>query len=127
MKKEDALIRANDDSAKASFEDESSKSGFEPDKAENLPQLQVPDLPEDATSVPPEVMENLPVLTEAVSAEEQAADEQVENFDSVSDTQDVPAQSESWVEVCQMRVTNLAGEIQALHERLDRFEKRTKA
>jgi hypothetical protein len=123
MTKDDALIRSHDDSARVDLEDDAATGGFEPDMVENLPQLQVPDLPEDATSIPPEVMANLPVLTETATPEEQA---QGQDFESVSDTQELPVQSESWAEVCQMRISNLTGEIQSLNERLDRFEKRIK-
>jgi hypothetical protein len=121
MKKEDNLIRSDQDPESVNLEEDDSSSGFEPDTVENLPQLHVPDLPEDATSIPPEALANLPVLTETAAPQDSESIEQV-----VSDTQDDVPQAESWSEVCQMRISNLAGEIQSLHERLDRIEKRTK-
>jgi hypothetical protein len=105
---------------------ESEEKGFVPDSAESLPQLKVPDLSNETTSLPPEALANLPVLTLAVSETELPQDESQSIMDE-GDTQEQAPQSESWVEVCQMRISNLTADIQLLHERLDRLEKRTKA
>jgi len=111
-----------------------------------LPQITVPDLPEDATGLSAEAMSNIPTLTDLVgdlasepvvpnyvapqvvspAATEKAEPDEVfkdENSEAVSlETQDSPAQADQWRAVLQARMGKLTGDIHTLNSRLDRLE-----
>ena len=70
MKKDETLIRSNPEDEKGSIKNDTEKpTSFHVDKAEDLPKLEIPDLPPDATSLSPEELANVPVLTESVAVD----------------------------------------------------------
>ncbi len=65
---EPSLIRS--DHADAAVSVTGGDTGFQPSfKPENVPQIKVPDVPEDATGLPPEALAHIPTLTERVPAQ----------------------------------------------------------
>lgn len=68
---EPSLIRPDHADAAVSVtgEDTVFKSGFQP---EHVPQIHLPDVPQDATHLPPEALAHIPTLTERVSAQADA-------------------------------------------------------
>lgn len=117
---------------------------FEPSyQPETLPQISVPDLPDDAQGLTAEALAQVPTLTEQVdaddgplpevvpesevvgSATEVLAEEQ-ETLAHEESAQDTPAQADTWGEELQVRMGKLNGDIQTLNARLDRLEERNK-
>jgi hypothetical protein len=118
--------------------------GYQPG---TLPQIQVPDLPDDAQGLSAEALAQVPTLTELVDGEEVAApdesevSEPVQTPDEVSEEtvslavsegvcdasiQEEPAQADTWGEQLHVRMGKLTDDIQSLNARLDRFEERSK-
>ena len=117
--------------------------GYQPG---TLPQINVPDLAEDAKGLSAEALANVPTLTELVDPDpvlkEVPAEpaEIVEPSDSaeapiVSEpdssvhdepAQDEPAQADTWGEQLQIRMGKLNDDIHTLNVRLDRLEERNK-
>ncbi len=127
--------------------------GYQPG---TLPQINVPDLAEDAKGLSAEALANVPTLTELVEPDPVLEDvpvapaEIVEPSDSaeapivsepteaspclaepdasVQDepAQDEPAQADTWGEQLQVRMGKLNDDIHTLNARLDRLEERNK-
>jgi hypothetical protein len=127
--------------------------GYQPG---TLPQINVPDLAEDAKGLSAEALANVPTLTELVEPDPVLEDvpvapaEIVEPSDlseapmvpestealacsaesdaSVQDepAQDEPAQADTWGEQLQVRIGKLNDDIHTLNVRLDRLEERNK-
>jgi hypothetical protein len=126
MSTDDTLIRANQPDQSVKTDD--SDAEFKIDKPEQLPQLTIQNLPEDAKSISPEDLAHVPTLTESVTTEDSASVQSGEQLpEQAAQAQELMPQTDSWIEVCQMRIANLSDEIHSLNERLDRFEKRIKA
>jgi len=68
---EPSLIRPDHADAPVSVtgDDAGFQAGFQP---ENVPHIQLPDVPQDATSLPPEALAHIPTLTERVPADAEA-------------------------------------------------------
>lgn len=68
---EPSLIRPDhaDSPVSVTGEDAGVQAGFQP---ESVPHIQLPDVPQDATSLPPEALAHIPTLTERVPAELEA-------------------------------------------------------
>ena len=113
--------------------------GYQP---ETLPHISVPDLADDAQGLSAEALAQVPTLTEWVDASAQdapleavvaeavvdaVADVVAEPSESAPVIQEVPAQSDTWVEDLQVRMGKLTGDIHTLNARLDRLEERNKA
>jgi hypothetical protein len=122
--------------------------GYQPG---TLPQLNVPDLPEDAQGLTAEALAKVPTLTELVEPEAASAeaphDEVVEILESSElvetavaieaahesspEESEAPAQADeaqadTWGEQLQVRMGKLTGDIHTLNARLDRLEERNK-
>ena len=122
--------------------------GYQPG---TLPQLSVPDLPEDAQGLTAEALAKVPTLTELVEseatpaaaphAESAEADERGVTTDtSVANeaiepslhqepeapAQAQPAQADTWGEQLHVRMGKLTDDIHTLNVRLDRLEERNK-
>jgi FtsZ-binding cell division protein ZapB len=122
--------------------------GYQPG---TLPQLNVPDLAEDAQGLTAEALANVPTLTELVEPEAAPAevvnDEAAEVLESCEPNEtavaieaaqasspeeaEVPAQAEAaqadtWGEHLQARMGKLTDDIHTLNVRLDRLEERNK-
>ena len=105
--------------------------GYQPG---TVPELTVPDLAEDAVGVSAEVLAEaaIPTLTEQVlpeggsDATNEAATEEggAEPDEIEAAPQEPPAQTDTWHEQMQVRMSKLTGEIQTLNDRLDRLEQR---
>ena len=128
------------------------QAGFKP---ENVPQINLPDVPQDATGLPPEAMAHIPTLTERVPA---ASDDSAtpagdtvpvlevppedpivtdaqppEAVDALSDatevaeqTQEPQVEADTWVQQMQVRMDRLMDDIHNLNDRLDQLENKTK-
>jgi hypothetical protein len=122
--------------------------GYQPG---TLPQLNVPDLAEDAQGLTAEALANVPTLTELVEPEVAPAEvthdevaevlepsEPVETPAAIeaaeatspeeaeAPAQDEPAQADTWGEQLQVRMGKLTDDIHTLNVRLDRLEERIK-
>ncbi len=122
--------------------------GYQPG---TLPQLNVPDLAEDAQGLTAEALANVPTLTELFEPEaapaEVAHDEAAEVLEPSepvetpvgieaaessspeepeTPAQDEPAQADTWGEHLQVRMGKLTDDIHTLNVRLDRLEERNK-
>ena len=110
--------------------------GYQPG---TLPQISVPDLPDDAQSLSAEALAQVPTLTELVDepvevvVTEAVAD--VAASHEVPETvvpelepsiQDTPAQADTWGEGLQVRMGKLTDDIHTLNARLDQLEERNK-
>jgi len=135
------------DSGAIQLEPSPFEAGFQPG---TLPQISVPDLPEDATGLSAEALSNIPTLTELVNdmpaelvvpkfkapqavppiATEKAEQTQVFKDESPEsaglEAQDSPAQADLWSEELQTRMVKLTGDIHTLNARLDRLEELNK-
>ncbi|NDF46570.1 MAG: hypothetical protein EB125_13025, partial [Betaproteobacteria bacterium] len=128
------------------------QAGFKP---ENVPHINLPDVPQDATGLPPEALAHIPTLTERVPAasEDEASPagdtlpvlevlpevptvteaQPPEAADALSDatevaeqTQEPQVEADTWVEQMQVRMDRLMDDIHTLNDRLDRLENKTK-
>jgi len=115
--------------------------GYQP---ETLPQISVPDLPDDAQGLSAEALAQVPTLTEQVDAP--AASEpapevaaptveavaqpqapETESPEAVVAIQDAPVQADTWGEELHVRMGKLTDDIHTLNARLDRLEEKNKA
>ena len=118
--------------------------GYQP---ETLPQISVPDLPEDAQGLSAEALAQVPTLTELVDGESveqvkeadkpETSEPSPAQQDSAVETlaseetlpapiQDTPPQADTWGEELQARMGKLTDDIHTLNARLDRLEERSK-
>jgi hypothetical protein len=104
---------------------------------ETLPHITVPDLAEDAQGLNAEALSKVPTLTELVeqdAAAQEVLPEEVAEVIHASpspaepevQTQEEPAQADTWGEHLQVRMGKLTDDIHTLHARLDRLEERNK-
>lgn len=119
---------------------------FEPAyQPQTLPQIQVPDLPDDAQGLSAEALAQVPTLTELVDGDPVVPQEQP-SVDTPALTepepetepleqeapeeacvQETPPQADTWTEQLQVRMGKLSDDIHTLNARLDRLEERNKA
>lgn len=107
--------------------------GYQPG---TLPQIQVPDLPEDAQGLSAEALAQVPTLTELVEGEDVATVDESHVSEPVEPPQEVPeeicdaqiqeepAQADTWSEQLHARMGRLTDDIHSLNARLDRLEER---
>ena len=123
--------------------------GYQPG---TLPQLSVPDLPEDAQGLTAEALAKVPTLTDLVQPEPESAQAQddagaevlapsepdvvsavadpaqaASSEESEAPAQADAAQADTWGEQLQVRMGKLTDDIHTLNARLDRLEERNKA
>jgi hypothetical protein len=151
---EPSLIRPDHADAAVSVTggDSGFQAGFKP---ENVPHINLPDVPQDATGLPPEALAHIPTLTERVPAasddsaspkgdtvpvlevtpeDPAGTDAQpLEAADALSDatevaeqTQEPQVEADTWVQQMQVRMDRLMDDIHNLNDRLDRLENKTK-
>lgn len=147
---EPSLIRPDhaDEAVSVAGGDTGFQSGFKP---ENVPQINLPDVPQDATGLPPEALAHIPTLTERVPAASDEASsppgdtvptlemlpddeivteaqpsEPMDAPDEAEPTQEPEVQADTWVEQMQVRMDRLMDDIHNLNDRLDRLENKTK-
>ena len=147
---EPSLIRPDhaDTAVSVTGGDSGFQSGFKP---ENVPQINLPDVPQDATGLPPEALAHIPTLTERVPTGSDEAspppgdtvptlemlpDEEIvteaqppestHQTDEAPPTQEPEVQADTWVEQMQVRMDRLMDGIHTLNDRLDRLENKTK-
>lgn len=121
---------------------------FEPAfETDQVPRIEVPNLPEDAQGLTAEELAKLPSAGSAASetapakepSEENAPQEVAKDINiSVLDelqalpvldevhAQEMPLHVDTWLEVLQKRTEKLSEDIRVLHERLDLLEKKSK-
>ena len=151
---EPSLIRPDHADAAVSVTggDTGFQAGFKP---ENVPHINLPDVPQDATGLPPEALAHIPTLTERVSAtsddsatpagdtvpvlevppeDPTVTDAQPpEVAGALSDatevaeqTQEPQVEADTWVQQMQVRMDRLMDDIHNLNDRLDQLENKTK-
>jgi len=151
---EPSLIRPDHADAAVSMTggDTGFQAGFKP---ENVPHINLPDVPQDATGLPPEALAHIPTLTERVPATSDdsappAGDtvpvlevppedititqtqpleitvEQPDATEVAEQTQEPQVEADTWVEQMQVRMDRLMDDIHNLNDRLDRLENKTK-
>ncbi len=151
---EPSLIRPDHADAAVSVTggDTGFQAGFKP---ETVPQINLPDVPQDAAGLPPEALAHIPTLTERVPAasgdseptagdtvptlvvpleDDTTADAQSqETTDALTDsaevaeqTQEPEVQADTWVQQMQVRMDRLMDDIHTLNDRLDQLENKTK-
>ncbi len=147
---EPSLIRPDhaDVSVSVTGGDAGFQAGFKP---ENVPQINLPDVPQDATGLPPEALAHIPTLTERVPAASDEATppagdtvptlemlpddetitevqppEPTDETDEAQPTQEPEVQADTWVDQMQVRMDRLMDDIHTLNDRLDRLENKTK-
>ena len=147
---EPSLIRPDHADAPVSVAGEG--AGFQPGfTPENVPHINLPDVPQDATGLPPEALAHIPTLTERVPASDttrapaadtvpvlemlpDASDEAeaalseapLDLVEEAALTQEPEVESDTWVQQIQVRMDRLVDDIQTLNDRLDRLENKTK-
>ena len=117
---------------------------FEPAyQPQTLPQIQVPDLPDDAQGLTAEALAQVPTLTELVDgepvvpqaqpsedtpalAEPESDAEPLKEAPEEAPVQETPPQADTWTEQLQVRMGKLSDDIHTLNARLDRLEERNK-
>lgn len=119
-------------------------SPFEPGfKPGTVPQITVPDLPDDVQGLSAEALSQVPTLTELVDpvpdASEESETAEVEKAEEASaievaevaqvgeepkedEIQETPPQADTWTEELQVRMGKLTDEIHTLNARLDALE-----
>ena len=147
---EPSLIRPDhaDTAVSVTGGDAGFQAGFKP---ENVPQINLPDVPQDATGLPPEALAHIPTLTERVPAAsdevtpspgdtvptlEMLSDDEIvteaqpsepsDETDEAQPAQEPEVQADTWVEQLQVRMDRLMDDIHTLNDRLDRLENKTK-
>ncbi len=151
---EPSLIRPDhaDVSVSVKGGDAGFQAGFKP---ENVPQINLPDVPQDATGLPPEALAHIPTLTERVPAASddatsppgdtvptlevltedepvtdvptlELAQEATEAAEVAKQTQEPQVEADTWVQQMQVRMDRLIDDIHNLNDRLDRLENKTK-
>lgn len=121
---------------------------FEPAfETDQVPRIEVPNLPEDAQGLTAEELAKLPsagssvaetpLASPAKEPSEESAPQEVANESNISvldelqalpvldevHTQEMPPHVDTWLEVLQKRTEKLTEDIRVLHERLDLLEK----
>ena len=127
------------------------QAGFKP---ETVPQINLPDVPQDAAGLPPEALAHIPTLTERVPAasDDSASpagdtvpvlevpqddtttatqllaitDEPADAEEVAEQTQEPEVEADTWVQQMQVRMDRLMDDIHTLNDRLDRLENKTK-
>ncbi len=100
-------------------------SPFEPAfQPESIPQISVPDLPEDAVGLTAEALAQVPTLTDQV--EEVAAEEEVNPEVPIEAMliQEAPVEADTSGEQLHARMDKLTNDIHQLNARLDRLEEK---
>jgi hypothetical protein len=151
---EPSLIRPDHADAAVSMTggDTGFQGGFKP---ENVPHINLPDVPQDATGLPPEALAHIPTLTERVTANSddsipptgvtvptlevplegetaidekplEIADGQTDATEVVEQTQEPQVEADTWVQQMQVRMDRLMDDIHNLNDRLDQLENKTK-
>lgn len=128
---EPSLIRPDhaDTAVSVTGGDAGFQSGFKP---ENVPQINLPDVPQDAAGLPPEALAHIPTLTERVPATSdeaqppEPADEATDEPQAIEQTQEPEVQADTWVQQMQVRMDRLMDDIHNLNDRLDQLENKTK-
>lgn len=110
---------------------------FEPSfQPGSLPNLSVPDLPDDAQGLSAEALAQVPTLTDLVHdapGQELLADPVdaplvlIEPAEPEAVTQETPVEADTWVEGLHVRMGKLTDEIHTLNARLDGLEEQNKA
>ena len=90
--------------------------GFQP---ETIPQISVPDIPEDAVGLTAEALAHVPTLTDQVEAE---SNPEVP-IEAVA-IQEAPVQADTGGEQLHARMDKLTNDIHQLNARLDRLEEK---
>lgn len=121
---------------------------FEPAfETDQVPRIQVPDLPEDAQGLTAQELAKIPPSGNPAEETALATPEQVPSAENTSPTiakdanisvldelealpvldevhaQEIPVHVDTWIEVLQKRTEKLTEDIRVLHERLDLLEK----
>ena len=151
---EPSLIRPDHADAAVSVTggDSGFQAGFKP---ENVPHINLPDVPQDATGLPPEALAHIPTLTERVPAASddsaspkgdtvpvlevtpedpagtdaqplEAADALSDAIEVAEQTQEPQVEADTWVQQMQVRMDRLMDDIHNLNDRLDQLENKTK-
>jgi len=151
---EPSLIRSDHADAAVSMSggDTGFQAGFKP---ENVPHINLPDVPQDATGLPPEALAHIPTLTERVTATSdetaspagdtvpvlevppeaptvtdaqppEAADALSDATEVAEQTQEPQVEADTWVQQMQVRMDRLMDDIHNLNDRLDQLENKTK-
>ncbi len=151
---EPSLIRPDHPDAAVSVSggDSGFQAGFKP---ENVPHINLPDVPQDATGLPPEALAHIPTLTERVTATSdetaspagdtvpvlevppealtvtdaqppEAADALSDATEVAEQTQEPQVEADTWVQQMQVRMDRLMDDIHNLNGRLDQLENKTK-
>ena len=142
---ESSLIRPDHADAAVSVTggDTGFQAGFKP---ENVPHINLPDVPQDATGLPPEALAHIPTLTERVPAGDtvpvlevspeddtatnaqplEITDELTDATEVAEQTQELEVEADTWVQQMQVRMDRLMDDIHNLNDRLDRLENKTK-
>jgi hypothetical protein len=151
---EPSLIRPDHPDAAVSVTggDAGFQGGFKP---ENVPHINLPDVPQDATGLPPEALAHIPTLTERVTATSdetaspagdtvpvlegppeaptvtdaqppEAADALSDATEVAEQTQEPQVEADTWVQQMQVRMDRLMDDIHNLNDRLDQLENKTK-
>ncbi len=135
-------------SSKAEVIANKGNESFEPAfEADQLPHLQVPNVPEDATglsakdlaqvptlreaqdtSVPEQIHPPTPIPSEADETPSASVLEELEALPVLDEihAQEMPAPADTWIQVLHKRTEKLTEEIKTLHVRLDVLEKQSK-
>lgn len=124
---EPSLIRPDhaDTAVSVTGGDAGFQSGFKP---ENVPQINLPDVPQDAAGLPPEALAHIPTLTEWVpeASDEALPPELTDEPQAIEQTQEPEVQADTWVQQMQVRMDRLMDDIHNLNDRLDQLENKTK-
>ncbi|MFM2428001.1 MAG: hypothetical protein RL707_1828 [Pseudomonadota bacterium] len=100
---------------------------FEPSfQPGSLPNLSVPDLPDDAQGLSAEALAQVPTLTDLVH-DEPGQEILAEPAEPAAVTQETPVEADTWVEGLHVRMGKLTDEIHTLNARLDGLEEQNKA
>ena len=151
---EPSLIRPDHADAAVSVTgaDTGFQAGFKP---ETVPQINLPDVPQDAAGLPPEALAHIPTLTERVPAasedsappagdtvpvlevsleDDTSTDAQPQETtyaltdatEVAEQTQEPQVEADTWIQQMQVRMDRLMDDIHNLNDRLDRLENKTK-
>jgi hypothetical protein len=151
---EPSLIRPDHADAAVSVTggDAGFQAGFKP---ENVPHINLPDVPQDAAGLPPEALAHIPTLTERVPAASddsvppagdtvptlqvppegevaidekplEIGDESTDATEVAEQTQEPQVEADTWVQQMQVRMDRLMDDIHNLNDRLDQLENKTK-